>query len=439
VTVIDTNPAAADLQSAAAAVADRVAERERALAALPIPSRRGADQRELAARLRFEIRMTRQQFLDEHAESLYDALTESRARRPRLRELLRTTAERFPSVVPDEDRMSEEDGRAQADKETWEIDQGIFFRALLRSPVAGGHLQETLLAVTDRARRLVDGFRATDRVDLGSVLLERRGEAAHVTVNNQHCLNAEDNRLIADMETAVDLVALHPHAKVGVLRGGVMTHPKYAGRRVFSAGLNLQELHAGRISFVDFLLGREMGYVSKILHGVLDDPDAAAWPDSSICVPWVAVIDSFAIGGGMQMLTVVDRVIAADDAYFSLPAAQEGIVPGLASLRLGRLAGGRLVRQLILGGRRLCATEPDARFLVDEVVSPQGLEEAVTRAVAELATPAVAANRRMIANAEEPLDVLRRYLAEYALTQALRLHDVDVLHKVGRFSSGLGS
>jgi hypothetical protein len=133
-----------------------------------------------------------------------------------------------------------------------------------------------MLAPTDRARRLAKQFRHTERVDLGTVLVKWHSDAAHLTVNNQHCLNAEDNRLVADMETAVDLVALHERARGGVLRGGVMTHPKYVGKRVFSAGINLRELHAGRISFVDFLLGREMGYARKFLHGVLTDPDRAA-------------------------------------------------------------------------------------------------------------------------------------------------------------------
>jgi hypothetical protein len=42
------------------------------------------------------------------------------------------------------------------------------------------------------------------------------------------------------METAVDLTLLDDGIQVGVLRGGTMTHPRHAGRRVFSAGINLK-------------------------------------------------------------------------------------------------------------------------------------------------------------------------------------------------------
>ena len=48
-----------------------------------------------------------------------------------------------------------------------------------------------------------------------------------------------DPELLADLRAAmpVDLVLLDDAVQVGVLRGGVATHPKYAGRRIFGAGI----------------------------------------------------------------------------------------------------------------------------------------------------------------------------------------------------------
>src|SRR5262249_62248921 len=100
--------------------------------------------------------------------------------------------------------------------------------------------------------------------------------------------------------------------------------------------------------------------------------------------PWVAAVDGFAIGGGTQLLLVLDHVIAAADAYFSLPAAKEGIIPGVANFRLARVAGARLSRQVILLGRRIRATEPAARLLVDEVVEPEEVDAAVERSLSRL-------------------------------------------------------
>ncbi|MFF4920730.1 MULTISPECIES: (3,5-dihydroxyphenyl)acetyl-CoA 1,2-dioxygenase DpgC [unclassified Kitasatospora] len=377
-----------------------------------------------------EARLSRQRFLREHVAEVYGALTEERTVHLRLDELLRRAGERHPGLVPGEAQLAAEHGLRQADKEGLEIDQGIFLQAVLAHPECGRHLIDAMLRPTERALALLPEFSRTGSADLGVVRIERRDGTAHVTVHNDHCLNAETNAHVEDMETAVDLVLLDPATEVGVLRGGEMTHRRYLGRRVFSAGINLTELHEGTISYADFLMRREIGYISKIYRGLLVDDDRA-WPQRTLEKPWVAAVDTFAIGGGAQLLMVFDHVIAAADSYFSLPAAQEGIVPGLGNLRLTRLAGGRVSRQVILGGRKIWAREPDAAALFDEVVEPKAMDAAVEAAAARLASPAVVANRHMLHHAEEPVETFRHYLAEFALQQALRLYGLDVIAKVG--------
>src|SRR5690606_7252798 len=142
-------------------------------------------------------------------------------------------ADRFPGLAPTRKQLAEERTRLQVHKEGREIDQGVLFRGLLRAPGAGGRLVESMLRLTGRARDLLSVFEAKGRVELPTVVLERSGAAAHLTVTNTRCLNAEDDQLITDMETAVDLVFLEERVRVGVVRGGLMTHPRYRGRRVF--------------------------------------------------------------------------------------------------------------------------------------------------------------------------------------------------------------
>jgi (3,5-dihydroxyphenyl)acetyl-CoA 1,2-dioxygenase len=145
------------------------------------------------------------------------------------------------------------------------------------------------------------------------------------------------------------------------------------------------------------------------------------------------VVDSFAIGGGAQLLLVMDHVIAASDAYISLPAAHEGIVPGAANFRLTRCAGTRLSRQMILQGRRIWAREPAAGHLVDDVVDAHELELAIEKSIEGLQGPAAVSNRRMLNLAEETPQEFLSYMAEFALQQALRLYSDDVIGKAGRF------
>ncbi|MFJ2959271.1 (3,5-dihydroxyphenyl)acetyl-CoA 1,2-dioxygenase DpgC [Streptomyces sp. NPDC087270] len=400
------------------------------LAAMPPRARRSLADTTRAQHLHDAARQLRTAFLELHAERVYDTLTAGRTAHLRLAEVAHAAGRDFPGLAPSARQMTEEAVRPQSEKEGWEIDQGILFRALLRAPGPGAHLMESMLRPTPRALELLPGFRDTGEVVLKAARLERRRGAGFVTLTNTHCLNAEDNQHVADLETLVDLVLLDPQVRVGVLRGGVMTHPRYAGRRVFSAGINLKELRAGAISFVDFLLGRELGYLSKMMRGLVRaDPP---WPGTDAQKPWLGVVDGFAIGGGAQILLACDRVLAASDAYFSLPAAQEGIVPGVANLRLTRFLGARQARQVVLWGRRIEAGEPAARLVFDEVAAPDALDAAVAGSVARLANPAVAANRAMLNLADEPAEQLRAYLAEFALQQALRAYSPDVLAKLHR-------
>lgn len=407
---------------------------EKLVTSLPGRSERSPEQRTEAEAAKNTARVLRTRFLDAHVDAVYDRLTEGRSVSLRLAELVEAAAVAFPGLVPSDWQLARERSRPQAAKEGHEIDQGIFLRAVLRSDTAGPHLLDAMLRPTPRALRLLPDFRRTGVVEMEAVRVERRDGVARLTMCRDDRLNAEDNQQVNDMETAVDLALLDPAVRLGLLRGGEMSHPRYRGKRVFSAGINLRNLSSGDISLVDFLLRRELGYLHKLVRGVLVD-DPGRWHSPRIEKPWVAAVDGFAIGGGTQLLLVFDHVLAASDAYFSLPAAEEGIIPGVANFRFSRYAGPRLSRQVILGGRRIWATEPDARLLVDEVVEPHELDAAIERRLARLDGEAVVANRRMLNLAEEPEAEFRAYMAEFALQQALRLYGEDVIDKASRFAA----
>jgi (3,5-dihydroxyphenyl)acetyl-CoA 1,2-dioxygenase len=427
-----------ELPRARHVLAEVAARADDLLAALPEPGQRSPEQRAVAAAAHDTARGVRRHFMDVQADPVYDELTGGRGRYLRLPELVDAASAAFPGLVPTADQMKSERARSQAGKEGREIDQGMFVRGVLRSPAAGHHLLDAMLRPTGRALSLLTEFSRTGVADLGSVRVERCDGAARLTMCRDDCLNAEDNAQVEDMETAVDLALLDPGVQVGLLRGAVMSHPRYSGRRIFSAGINLKALHAGGIALVDFLLRRELGYISKLWRGILVEDETHWHSPVTVQKPWVAAVDGFAIGGGMQLLLVFDHVIAASDAYLSLPAAQEGIVPGAANFRLTRAVGPRLARQIILEGRRIWASEPAARLVVDEVVEPSLIDGAVEKSLKRLQAPAVAANRRMLNLAEESPDEFRRYMAEFALQQAERLYSEDVIGKVGRFSASAG-
>ena len=421
-----------DLTADARGLADAAVMAEIALGALPARCDRNDVEHHRAGVISSQMRRARDRFANHHAEGILAAVGQGGSVVRDLSELCFAAAGAFPGLVPTKARLAEDLDRGLADREGHEIDQAILLRALLRSPRAGSTLVHGLLAPRPSSWALLEAFRLQDELVLPTVRLQRQGVAAHLVMANQRCLNAEDDQLVTDMETAADVALLDDRVEVVVLRGEIMIHPRYRGRRVFSAGINLRDLHGGRIQLIEFLIRREMGLLSKIVRGVRLDEESA-FPHSTVAKPWIAAVESFAIGGGMQLALTTDHVIAAQDAYLRLPAAKEGLVPGVSNLRLGRAAGTRLSRQIILAGRVIRATDPEAHLLIDAVVPAEGMDAAIDGAVAAFRGPAVVANRRMLNLAEEPDEAFRLYLAEFVLVQALRLYSWDVLEKTRAF------
>jgi thioesterase DpgC len=289
----------------------------------------------------------------------------------------------------------------------------------------GLHLIGAMARPKAEALARLDEFRRDGAVDLGPIRVDRRGSIGHVTIQNHAFLNSEDDDSTAAFETAVDLVLLDDAITVGVLRGAPATHPKHAGRRIFGSGINLTHLYEGRISLVEFMLERELGAVSKMYRGHDPGPEK----------PWIAAVESLAIGGACQWLLVMDRVIAETGSYFNLPARKEGIVPGCANLRLPRHVGERLARQAIFFGRAFEADTAEGRLIADEVVPGDEMDEAIERAAAELqsaGTTSLVANRRQLRLAQEPLDVFRRYMSGYAREQARCLYSPALIENLER-------
>jgi thioesterase DpgC len=136
---------------------------------------------------------------------------------------------------------------------------------------------------------------------------------------------------------------------------------------------------------------------------------------------WIAAVDGFAIGGHCQILLTMDYVLAASDAFMTLPARKEGIIPGAANLRMPRFTGDRITRQAIQYERKLVCDSPEGRMICDEIAAPAEMDGALDRVIAGLTSSgAVSAtsNRRAIRIGEESLDTFRKYFSAYARDQA---------------------
>jgi thioesterase DpgC len=353
-----------------------------------------------------------------NALAIYDQLTANRSRFLRVDELCRLAARSFPGELPGEDELAAEAGRLQRDKKGLEKKQGEFLAEILSDAAAGMHLCHAMLLPTEKAKASFVAFDRDGAIGFPGARLERRGKAAVLTMGNPRYLNAEDESTIEGMETAVDLALMDPKTEVCVLRGDLVTHAKHAGRRIFGAGINLTHLYEGKIRYLWYLV-RDLGLVNKFFRG-LAKPGIAPEIDSTEKL-WIAAVEGFAIGGHCQILLTMDYILAEQDAYLTLPARKEGIIPGASNLRLPRFVGDRIARQAIMAELRIDCASPQGTMICDEIVAPGGMDAAIGRSVDRLTGSGVvsaAGNRRAFRAGEEPLDLFRRYMAVYAREQA---------------------
>jgi thioesterase DpgC len=391
------------------------------LSKLPKKPKRTREQHLAADIIQSNCRSARERFLTNHADAIYRKLTKNLGEFVRVDDLAYEAARLVPGLTPMRKQVDAESASMQSEKDGVEVDQGIFLAQVLALPESGMHLCHAMLRPKQEALDRVGVFERNGVIDFGPARVERRGAAAVVTIKNARYLNAEDEDTIYDTETAADIAILDRDSQICVLRGDVVDHPKYKGRKIFSAGINLTHIYRGKIPYL-WYIRRDMGVVNKMFRGLAM---GAASPDEVYGgtreKPWVAGLDVFAIGGGCQYLLAMDYVVAGSDAYMTLPARKEGIIPGAANLRLTRFVGARIARQLIQMGRRLDCDTPEGRMICDKIVPPGEMEQALDQVVEDFTGSGVvsaAGIRRAFRVGEEPLDTFRRYMAVYAREQA---------------------
>ena len=85
--------------------------------------------------------------------------------------------------------------------------------------------------------------------------------------------------------------------------------------------------------------------------------------------PVIAAVNGFALGGGCELAMACDIRICSDNARFGQPEVGLGIIPGFSgTVRLARLVGMGMAKQLIFCGKNIKADEALRIGLVNEVL-----------------------------------------------------------------------
>src|SRR5437016_8526142 len=98
----------------------------------------------------------------------------------------------------------------------------------------------------------------------------------------------------------------------------------------------------------------------------------------------IAAVHGYCLGGGMELATFCDFVLATESAEFGQPEIKLGCFPPLAMVTLPQLIGMRAAARLILTGEQIAAAEACRLGLVTRVVPDAALSAAMDNLLEEL-------------------------------------------------------
>ncbi len=232
--------------------------------------------------------------------------------------------------------------------------------------------------------------------DDGTVTFERDGMVAHVTFNRPHARNAMTWKMYDELFEHLQTINGDDDIRVAVFRG--------AGGEAFVAGTDIRQ-------FLEFETGDDgLAYNAKV--------EPMFMGIERVNVPTIAVVDGFAVGGGLFMAAMCDLRIVTDDSRFGVPVARTlGNMPAMNSLsRLVALIGPARTKEMIFTARLWDAQEALAAGLVTEVHPRDDLDARVDELVgvisrrAPLTMSGVKEAVRRIVDATTPTgeDLIRR-------------------------------
>lgn len=204
--------------------------------------------------------------------------------------------------------------------------------------------------------------------------IEDRGAVRVVTVNRPEKLNALDAATLDALHDTFEAIAADPAVRVVVLTG--------AGPKAFIAGADIAEMSGlSPVEARNFSL-RGQRTMRRI---------------ETLPKPVIAMINGFALGGGLELAMACHLRVAAATARLGQPEINLGLVPGFGGTqRLLRLAGRATALELCLTGTPVDATRAHQLGIVNRVLPVDELEAGTLELATQLAKAAPLALRGIL-------------------------------------------
>jgi len=188
-------------------------------------------------------------------------------------------------------------------------------------------------------------------IETNTTLFEVRDRCAWITLNRPEALNSLNPELRWQLSQHLDQVESDDDIWLTVITG--------AGERAFCAGADLKQRARERDASPE--QQSEWRRLQSETRHIIE-----RWYHPK---PIIAMVNGFALGGGLEVAMACDIIIAADHAEFGLPEPRRGLIAGSAGVhRLPRQIGLKPAMGYMLTGRHMSAERAFQLGLVNEVV-----------------------------------------------------------------------
>jgi enoyl-CoA hydratase/carnithine racemase len=226
-----------------------------------------------------------------------------------------------------------------------------------------------------------------------TLLRDDRGGIATLTLNRPRQYNALSEELLTELQAALDAIARDTSVRVVVIA---------ANGPAFCAGHDLKQMRAtANKAYYDKLFAQCGAMMTALTR---------------LPQPVIARVHGIATAAGCQLVAQCDLAVASDPAKFAVSGINVGLFCSTPSVPLGRNMTRKQALEMLLTGDFIDAASACQRGLINAVVAPDKLDDAVNRLAQSIIAKspvAVSTGKRMFyKQLEMGLDDAYRYAAE---------------------------
>ncbi len=178
-----------------------------------------------------------------------------------------------------------------------------------------------------------------------NIFIEKKDGYAIIKFNRAHEMNALSKEMRLEFNDALLDIENDLQMKVLIITGGEF---------VFSAGMDIKEMSSLANIEIDDYFESMKRYLRKIY---------------SYTKPVIAAVGGIALGGGFNIVTVCDLIVASESAIFCHPELKFGLSP--LFYPLSQIVGVTKAKEIVMLGEPIGAIEALKIGLVNKVAPPE--------------------------------------------------------------------